>query len=111
MEESGNMASITGQNHIQNTSVNTLPTKTTNYQTSKQGSTNPSGKFEKNDTLRSQLRKSYDANAGSLPHPHGIQPLPNYEKGKLQNRPHSSTKINSQIGAKQGVSAISGNQL
>ena len=44
---------------------------------------NQPNKYEKNDGLRTQLRRSFDANAGSLPHQHGIQPVTNYEKAKL----------------------------
>ena len=84
MEDSGNMTGIAGQMH------NQVPTKTPNIQNSK-----PSihgSKYEKNDQLRTQLRRSYDANSGNLPHAHGIQPMANFEK-KYQNRPNSSTKI------------------
>lgn len=30
------------------------------------------GASDKNENLRGQLRRSYDANSGNLPHPHGI---------------------------------------
>ena len=67
-----------GQAHLPISSVNTVPTKTPNMQSTK--GMNQANKYEKNDNLRTQLRRSYDANAGSLPHQHGIQPVMNYEK-------------------------------
>ena len=78
------MTGIASQMH------NQVPTKTPNIQNSKPGI--HGSKYEKNDQLRTHLRRSYDANSGSLPHAHGIQPMANFEK-KYQNRPNSSTKI------------------
>ena len=48
---------------------------------------------DKPDGIRTQLRRSYDANAVNLPHPHGIQPSSNVTKF---NRPHSSSKLANQ---------------
>lgn len=81
IEDSANITGISGQGQIPISSVNTVPTKTPNMQSIKY--VNQSNKYEKNDGLRTQLRRSFDANAGSLPHQHGIQPVTNYEKAKL----------------------------
>ena len=53
---------------------NNLPTKM-NYQSMQANNVIPNSlkmANEKNEGLRSQLRRSYDANSGSLPHAHGI---------------------------------------
>ena len=78
--------------------TNHVPTKTSNFntiQTSKGNGAN-TAKLSHDKTnesgLRSHLRRSYDANSGNLPHPHGIQPVAN--QSRPQHRPHSSSKMN-----------------
>ena len=85
-----------------------LPTKT-NYQSLQVNKTNnptlpgghprPQPGEKNNEGLRSQLRRSYDANSGNLPYAaHSIQPSSTgTHAAKLPNRPHSSNKMNSQL--------------
>lgn len=103
--EDGPSAAHSILNHAQANNAH-LPTKT-NYQslqankTSNNGLTAKAGSNhlnEKNEGLRTQLRRSYDASSGSLPHAHGIQPAANVRdpiNNKMPNRPHSSSKMNS----------------
>ena len=80
-----------------------LPTKNNfnTIQTGKNGANTAKLSHDKTNEsgLRSQLRRSYDANSGNLPHPHGIQPVIAGSSGQPMvrahhNRPHSSSKMN-----------------